>query len=255
MALRKGGIQVPEFVGVVGGKEEVAMAASSLSYPLVLKPNCGGKGHAVRLFSDETALREALWPRKEGQEKEKEEKEEKEDISMSPDGVGIVQEYIESREPRITRVEMVGGRLLYAMYSSTHAGFQLCPADSCAPSPPPSAPPSAPPASAPSASAPSASAPPSSASDPLQDRFTLRKDLSEEDPLIQKYLHFMATHGIHMAGFEFIEDTAGRRYTYDINVTTNYSSKIQQELPFNCYDVVVDSIIEAYEKHCSSSQS
>ena len=47
----------------------------------------------------------------------------------SVDGITLIQQYIDAPEPFITRVEFVGGKLLYAVRVDTSLGFELCPAD------------------------------------------------------------------------------------------------------------------------------
>ena len=51
--------------------------------------------------------------------------------------------------------------------------------------------------------------------------------LTEADPLVQAYLAFCRTHTIDTAGIEFVEDGQGRRYTYDVNMNTNYNSDVE----------------------------
>jgi hypothetical protein len=44
------------------------------------------------------------------------------------------------------------------------------------------------------------------------------------DPgLKQRYETFLAANGIEVAGLEFIRDSAGALYTYDVNTNTNYN--------------------------------
>ena len=53
------------------------------------------------------------------------------------DGITLLQEYLVAAQPRITRVEIVGGEFIYAITADTaRGGFQLCPADACAVPPP-----------------------------------------------------------------------------------------------------------------------
>lgn len=124
------------------------------------------------------------------------------DFVDSPDGITLLQQYVAPREPFITRVEIVDGEFLYAIRSSTEGGFELCPADACA------------------------------LDDqfcPVGDtgKFRLREDLTADDPLVRAYVQLMRTHRIDAAGIEFVEDAEGRRYTYDINGTTNYNSSVE----------------------------
>jgi hypothetical protein len=123
------------------------------------------------------------------------------DYEQPTDGITLLQEYLVAAEPRITRVEIVGSEFIYAITADTaRGGFQLCPADACAIGP--------------------GGAP---AADPSL--FALRAGF--DHPIIGRYLDFAATHGIGIAGFEFIETADGRLVTYDINTTTNYNAEIE----------------------------
>lgn len=46
-------------------------------------------------------------------------------------------------------------------------------------------------------------------------------------PLIPKYEAFLAQNGISFAGIEFITDSTGRAYTYDVNTNTNYNPEAE----------------------------
>jgi len=121
------------------------------------------------------------------------------------DGITLLQEYLVAAEPRITRVEIVGSEFIYAITADTaRGGFELCPADACAIGP--------------------AGGP---AADPSL--FALRAGF--DDPIVGRYLHFAVSHGIGIAGFEFIETADGRTVTYDINTTTNYNAEIEAAAP------------------------
>jgi hypothetical protein len=127
------------------------------------------------------------------------------DYEQPTDGITLLQEYLVAAEPRITRVEIVGSEFIYAITADTaRGGFQLCPADACAIGP------GAGPAADPSL-------------------FALRAGF--DHPIVGRYLAFAATHGIGIAGFEFIETADGRLVTYDINTTTNYNAEIEAAAP------------------------
>jgi hypothetical protein len=123
------------------------------------------------------------------------------------DGITLLQEYLRAAEPRITRVEIVGGEVMYAITADTvRGGFELCPAEACAVGPP--------------------------AAGGGQDDgeiFALREGF--DHPVTGRYLDFARRHGIEIAGFEFIETTGGRLVTYDINSTTNYNPAIEAMAP------------------------
>jgi len=195
-ALIAAGIPTPRTFGVVGGPDALRKAASQMEPPFITKHNQGGKGLGVQLFRSHTAFETFLdtgsW-------------------ASSPDGVDLVQQYISPAEPFITRVEIVDGRFVYAIRSSTEQGFELCPADACQIDEGAFCP------------APGLSDGPPTTSD----RFQLRDDLTEADPLVQKLVKFTHTHGLGLAGIEFVEDAAGQRWVYDINGTSNYNAEVE----------------------------
>ena len=179
-------IRIPRTVAAVG-RDQIVQAATDMPYPLITKHNRAGKGLGVRLFHDVDALRGYV----EGPE-----------FEPSVDGITLVQKYINSPETFITRVEFVGGELLYAVRVDTSQGFELCPADACRVE--------------------DAFCPAGEEAGSLfqiLDRF--------EHPLVAQYAQVLADHDIHIAGVEFIEDAAGVTYTYDINTNTNYNSEAE----------------------------
>ena len=116
-ALERSGLRVPRTVVAVGRDNVVPAARQAFGdWPLILKPNRGGKGLGVQLFRSIDALTAYLaGPAYE----------------VPVDGVHLVQEYVEAPRPVITRAEFVGGRFLYAVEVDTTGGFELCPADAC----------------------------------------------------------------------------------------------------------------------------
>jgi len=183
--LRAARIAVPRTVAVVGGRpDDVLAAAATVGLPVVVKPNRGGKGLGVTRFDSVDELAAAL-----------------PGLDEPVDGVLLVQEYVEPARPRITRAEIVGGELVYAITADTErGGFQLCPADACAVDGTP---------------------------DSL---FALR---TEPLPggLADAYESFARWHGLEVAGFEFIETADGRAVTYDVNTNTNYNPDVEAVAP------------------------
>jgi len=185
MVLRRFGIRTPRTVLAIG-RHRILEAAARFEGPFITKHNQGGKGLGIQRFDHADEL--ASWlddPR----------------FDPGPGGKVVLQQYIASPEPFITRVELVGGRFVYAMRSDTSAGFELCPSDACQL---PKATPEVCPA------------------DGSGSKFS-PSPLSPDDPIIARYAALCRAEGIDVAGIEFIEDAEGRRYTYDINGTTNYS--------------------------------
>ncbi|MBX3379030.1 MAG: hypothetical protein KF805_02960 [Phycisphaeraceae bacterium] len=182
-ALRAAGIRTPKSVAVIGGREALFDAARGFPVPFIIKPSRGGRGEGVRLITSLSQLVTYL---------------SSPNIELPPDDVVLLQEYIRSSEPVVTRVEFVGGEFVYAIQSRTSDGFDLCPSDACSPC-------------------------------DQQARFTLREGFA--DPIIDRYKAFLRASGISICGIEFVEGRDGRKYTYDINSTTNYNPQIESQVP------------------------
>jgi len=185
-ALRAAGILTPHTVGVV--EADAKAAARRFEGPFITKHNQGGKGLGVQLFRDLASF--DAYVDEGGLE------------DGSPDGVVVLQQYIQPAQPFITRVEIVDGVFQYAIRSSTEGGFELCPAEACAPG---------------------------DAFCPVGDsgRFSLAEDVTAGDPLVRQYVAFLAANRIDLAGIEFVTDAEGRRWTYDVNGTTNYNATVE----------------------------
>jgi glutathione synthase/RimK-type ligase-like ATP-grasp enzyme len=182
-SLAKFGIETPATIAVIG-REHIPRAASAIGYPIILKHNRAGKGLGVKLIYSDAALEEHLAS---------------EAFEGSVDGILLVQRYIKAPKPFITRVEFVGGQLLYAVHVDTSQGFELCPADACN-------------------VAQASEACPAVAQ---SDKFQIVRHF--EHPLIPTWQSFLTANDIGVAGIEFIEDARGRAYTYDVNTNTNYN--------------------------------
>jgi D-alanine-D-alanine ligase-like ATP-grasp enzyme len=183
--LRAAGVAVPRTIAVVGDRpDDLLAAAAAIGPPVVVKPNRGGKGLGVTRFDSVDELAAALSA-----------------LDQPVDGVLLVQEYVEPSRPRITRAEIVGGELVYAITADTErGGFQLCPADACAVDGTPAS------------------------------LFALRTQPLPAG-LADAYESFARWHGLEVAGFEFIETADGRAVTYDVNTNTNYNPDVEAVAP------------------------
>jgi len=175
------GIRTPRTVAVVG-TADLADAAEKIGAPFITKHNRAGKGLGVRLFRSTQELLDYV----DGDE-----------FEAPVDGITLIQEYIRSPEPVITRCEFVGQQFLYAVRVDTSDGFLLCPADECSDESPTLCPASS------------------------RSKFAIVEGFS--DPLIEKYEQVLKANDVHIAGIEFITDAEGNKFTYDINTNTNYN--------------------------------
>jgi hypothetical protein len=191
-ALTRYGIRVPRTIAAVG-RDAIVQAARSMPAPFITKHNRAGKGLGVRLFDSVESLERHV---------------DGDAFEPSVDGVTLIQQYIEAPEPYITRVEFIGGRMLYAVRVDTSLGFELCPADACqigdlaCPV---------------GESAPGGTTP----------RFAIVDGFSH--PVVDRYRRFLADNDIGIAGIEFITGRDGEIYTYDVNTNTNYNPGAERD--------------------------
>ena len=102
---------------VINHPAEGPHAARDLRFPVIVKPNIGGRGAGVTRFDSPGALALAA---EDGR------------IEFGIDSTALVQEFIRARGGHITRVETLGGKFLYAIkVYTTGESFNLCPAEIC----------------------------------------------------------------------------------------------------------------------------
>jgi hypothetical protein len=188
--LAKAGVRTPRTLAAIG-PEKIVDAARKMQGSFITKHNRAGKGLGVRLFHSLETLESYVHSPV---------------FEDSVDGVTLVQEYVKAPEPFITRVELIGGELLYAVRVDTTLGFELCPADVCEIGD----------AMCPVGEKPSAAAP----------RFEIIGNFNH--PVVERYKRVLAANDVEVAGVEFIADERGELYTYDINTNTNYNSAAEE---------------------------
>ncbi len=102
---------------VIGDPLAAPRAADGLRFPVVVKANIGGSGAGVVRYDSLEELTRAA---------------ETSVVDLGIDGTALVQEFVPARDGRITRVETLGGKYLYAIHVYTPGdSFNLCPADIC----------------------------------------------------------------------------------------------------------------------------
>jgi len=116
-ALKASGVPVPHTIAVTSSLEILDAAKILAPKPIIIKPNRGGKGLGVRLFTDHSILQEQVLENA---------------LDKSVDGITLVQEYIAPVSGNITRAEFLASEFHYAVQVNASNGFELCPADTCA---------------------------------------------------------------------------------------------------------------------------
>lgn len=193
-ALQRAGVKTPATRAVVGKQNLLASAAEFNHWPLIIKPNRGGKGLGVQLLQHPQALADFVAS---------------ENLDEPLDGIWLLQQYIQPTQKHITRCEFVGGQFIYAVNVNTEDGFELCPADVCAIG---------------DDFCPTTASP----KQPLENKFTITHDY-DLHPIIGKLQQCLADNGVEVAGIEIIQDASGDVYAYDINTNTNYNAQAEAQ--------------------------
>jgi len=95
---------------------DIPDAARGLRFPIVVKANIGGAGAGIMRYENAEDLAVAVADKF---------------LPTSIDGVLLVQEYVPARDGRVTRIETLAGKYLYAIDIDGGGQFDLCPADAC----------------------------------------------------------------------------------------------------------------------------
>jgi len=121
----------------------------------------------------------------------------------SIDGITILQDYIEANPKVIHRVEFINSKFFYTVQVDASESFELCPADAC--------------------NVEEQFCP----TNPDGNKFMILKDYKNSE--IATYEKFLEENDIEIAGIEYITDTSGIHYSYDVNTNTNYNSVAEKK--------------------------
>jgi biotin carboxylase len=204
------GVRYPRAL-VVNHPDQVLKALDRVRFPLVVKPNVGGSGAGIVRFATRDDLVQRL-----------------DTLDFGPDGTALVQEYIESAESAIVRIEVLEDQYLYAIriVRQADAGFNLCPADICQT-----------PAAA--AAAADLGACPVDAKPGLS---VTRVDAPQE--AIDTVIRLTRAASIDVGGVEYLVSQAdGQIYYYDVNATSNFVANAPEVVGFDPTARFVDYIL------------
>lgn len=192
---------------------DVAVAATrGLRYPVLVKANVGGSGAGITRFDDEGSLARAAAA---GQ------------LDLGVDSVALVQELAPMRDGHITRVEVLGGKFLYAINVYPADGsFNLCPADVC-----------------------------QTADGQQLTRSACALDAPKNGMRVEGYTppaeiiaqveRIAERVGLDVGGIEYlVDDRDGRHYFYDINALSNFVADAPTVVGFDPFARLVDYLEE-----------
>ena len=197
---------------VVNSPERVREAAAKLRYPVLVKANIGGSGAGIVKYDDEAALAAAV---DEGR------------IALGIDGVALVQEAAPLRDGHITRIELLGGKFLYAIdVFPAEGAFDLCPADIC------------------QTTRGESLARAACAIDAPKNGMRVQA-ASPAAEIVGGAERIAREVGLDIGGIEFlVDDRDGKHYYYDVNALSNFVADAPRVIGFDPWQPFVDFIEE-----------
>jgi hypothetical protein len=178
LAFRQHGLNTPR-TWVFNDRAQLIHLPDDFPFPLLIKPAQGGAGSLIHRFDSRPALLAGL-----------------SQIVSPPDELMLAQAYIRPAPGYINRVEILGGKLLYALHVYPTDSFNLCPADACA----------------------------VDGTDASQASFHLNTRL---DPhILEPILRFFTSLELDFGSIEYLEGEDGTAYFYDLNLNSNYRTNL-----------------------------
>jgi len=201
------GVRYPRTV-VVNGVAPLLRSAREVRFPALVKPNVGGSGALIERFETPADLEARAG-----------------ELDFGPDGVVLLQEYVEPRDGAIVRIEVLEGRMLYAIRIVRRSDqFNLCPADLC-----------------------QVQAPPALAACPVDSAPVL--EITRHEPpreAIDQAIALTRAASIDVGGVEYLVGADdGRIYVYDVNATSNFVADAPRVLGFDPFPAFADLIVRA----------
>jgi D-ala D-ala ligase C-terminus len=202
---------------VINHLSQALGAAEAIGYPVVIKPNIGGSGAGIEKFSSPAELKGAVDQNR---------------LFFGIDSTALVQEAFTPRDGVITRIEVLGGKYLYAIkIHSTGESFNLCPADICQ----------------------------STKGEELT-RIACPADAPRTGMTVEGYKppaqviedaeRIMALAGVEVGGIEYVTDErTGRQLYYDVNALSNFVADPVRVIGFDPYARLAEYLIQEAVRH------
>lgn len=214
--LEKLGLPYPK-ARVINHPSQALGAAEAIGFPVVVKPNIGGSGAGIEKFSSAEDLRRAV---------------EENRLYFGIDSTALVQEAFTARDGVITRIEILGGKYLYAIrIHSAGESFNLCPADICQ----------------------------NTKGEELT-RIACPVDAPKSGMKVEAYTpparvigdaeRIMELAGVEVGGIEYVtDDRSGRQLYYDVNALSNFVADPVRVIGFDPYARLAEFLIDEAIRH------
>jgi len=193
---------------VINNPAAASAAAEGLRFPVVVKANLGGSGAGIVRYDTPEELAAAA---------------ERGTIDLGIDSTALVQEFVPARGGYITRVEVLGGKYLYAIrVFSPEDVFNICPGDACQ--------------TTDGAALTGAACAVDAAS-----RGIRVEGYTPPPEVIADVERIFATAGIEVGGVEYmVDDRDGEILYYDINALSNFVAEAPRVVGFDPFVSLVD---------------
>jgi glutathione synthase/RimK-type ligase-like ATP-grasp enzyme len=210
--LRQLGIAFPK-TRILNSLSQVAEAVDGLTFPIIFKPNIGGRGAGIVKFDTRDELLSAS---------------EIGALDLGIDSTALLQEFVPKRGGHINRAETLSGKVLYAVRIYPKGeDFNLCPAEIC-------------------------DIQRQAAADLCVVEAVkqgLRIERFEPEPeIVEKVERIAAAAKLDVGGVEYmIDDRTGEALFYDINALSNFVADTSL-VGFDPHERLVDFILEELER-------
>jgi hypothetical protein len=214
--LEKLGLPYPK-ARIINHPSQALAAAAAVGFPVVLKPNIGGSGAGIERFNTPEDLRIAVEANR---------------LYFGIDSTALVQEAFTARGGIITRVEVLGGKYLYAIQIHiTGESYNLCPADICQNTRGEELTRIACPVDAPKSGM------------KVEGYEPARKVIEDVERIVELA-------GVEVGGIEYvIDERTGRQLYYDVNALSNFVADPVRVIGFNPYARLADFLIAEAQRH------
>ena len=208
------GIKYPK-TRIINSANKAVEAAKDLRFPVVVKPNIGGRGAGIVKFDSLAELQAAVDANL---------------IDLGIDSTALVQEFVPKKGEHINRVETLNGKFLYALKIYPQGeNFNLCPAEVC-----------------------QIENQPSAAELCLVDAPKTGLKIESFEPsaeIIETVERIVAAAKIDVGGVEFlIDERSGDALFYDINALSNFVADAVNLVGFDPHERLVDFLEQEIER-------
>jgi hypothetical protein len=192
LAFRQHGLKTPR-TWVFNDPEQLKRLPADFPFPLLIKPAQGGAGSLIYRFDTRASLQAAALS-----------------LPTPPDDLMLAQEYLQPAHGYINRVEILDGKLLYALQVYPAENFNLCPADACE----------------------------VEAAESSRAQFLL--NACPDPAIVTSIVDFFSSLAIDFGSIEYLEGKDGEPYFYDLNLNSNYRTQLPGIKHFDPWGALAD---------------